>query len=384
MKRLLMIMILCQPLSHAVAQGSNMQCGKAKFLVHSSALSPDDTLELRVWADVVGYEFRNPYKTYRATKTNGSYHFMLDSVAPASRMSLHLGYQRKKGKPAHGILTLLVIDPGDSVTLSLSPKRGVMRGGGYDSGDPIMLANWECSFTGRGADKFNAAYAAYLMSAVAFNSPDVNPIKNNPVKSLQWHLSRVDSLDREAHLRLDRYERSIRPATYRLMLADIHGLYGHTRIYMLERMLLAHRAASPVRDSILTWCKEEFARNAKFADAFSEVLASSPNAIECLEKSHELAYHVESGNYDLVSLYAVMKKLPLETAAKDKVLTLLLKRRFHRNPLRSLFEDAQNTITDPYCRELLADLDHVIAGNRALNFSLPDANGNNPAALKAC
>src|SRR5690606_7595523 len=84
--------------------------------VDAPYLSVQDTLELWLRKDYIGYDYNGKYALLKAHNENGKYHFDFD-LDGLSWMSLYLDYQKGKGHPMHGIIEKFLVADGDSLTL---------------------------------------------------------------------------------------------------------------------------------------------------------------------------------------------------------------------------------------------------------------------------
>lgn len=346
--------------------------------VHAPAMTVEDTLEIRVWPDLIGYEYINPHRLYTATNVDGYYRFEIDSLLSTARMSLHLSYQKHSSRPMHGILDLFVLMPGDSLSIEMEPRLGAVRhlGGGYDGGLPVMLENWLCRFSGKGWAKYQALFHAGRSTGIlARKGLSRNPYTKG-IERLEWTLAQNDSLMGLALSKLGEYRAYMDGDTYRLIHDDTKGGF------LGDRVLLYRDFIRSVKDDSTQYVRAVWLFRSDMRLHPQEPLPDAPSAVrspsymqyllERLELEHWLRYR----NFNLASLYRLAGENTPDGGLKDRLLALVLQRRFHFSPDSAIYSDALRSVRNPFCMEWIIRLGKVLEGRGAYGFRLPDVHGN--------
>lgn len=356
------------------SEGQTDSC-RAAIVVYAPEMDLKDTLEVRVWPELIGYEYLNPHRLYIASNVDGRYHFDIDSLFSLSRMSLHLRCQRIAGRPSNGILRLYALNPGDSIGMRMERREGFLRPvGGYDDGSPVILRDWACEFAGRGSAKFQARFDWDDRADDEARRRRLHrPAFRSGSGRLESELGHMDSLIERCSAWLESFREDMSEADYGMVFFDLTGSILRDRIKVMREYCLANGKDSLTFDAI----SDLIRLDVRHLGYISVGVASggSPNYVNYLRERFELEHWLREHDFRVDRIYTLAYERLRNRGLKDKVLTAILQRRFHFTPDPRLLSSAYQDIEDSFCRYWLGIMENTLGGREAFAFSLPDVNG---------
>ncbi len=351
---------------------------QAKITVVSDYFSKNDTLELQVFNEVIGFSYNNPYRTFKSVPVRGKSTFTIDSVTDWSRVSLNFSYQKRNGLPGYGILSDFPVEKDDNVIISVKPVKGfyLPLGGGFDGdGGPIFLRNWHCKFSGKGANKYMVRYNVLSFTRgetrenLGIDFPYVSTIEKARAKFHQ-----IDSLLTLSFNYIHEQRHLLNEKQETLIKMDAIGSFGYTVCRIFEELHKNIEDKLPEKltevkiyaDEYMQKIEKEIERNKKY-------IVISPSFISYYNRFLGFTYSMDNRNYNPEKLYDYIKlSVTDEFNIKDWVLMNMLRVRYKNVNTPEFYERIMSGLKDPYCRIYMQRLGAFTRGKKALNFSLPD------------
>lgn len=348
--------------------------GSAQLYVHAPVLAPEDTLVLYLQKERITEFERNPFESVVASNKNGMYTFKVDLDTDWIWVSMNLAYQKVGVTNVHTILNEMLLEVGDSVHIYLQPKEGVFRAfeEGYNGIIPRHEENWNASFAGGGAEKYEALWKIKLLNEQKRREALANKLDgHHGVKALQVRIQ----IKEESMALLEKYKPILHPKTYRLLEGQVMGLLGYESGKLLKSLNRNSKNKGNVEvrkywDAYLDEARGLIKRG-------DENYIHAPMYIDYLTEYSWLEYldQHKGGYFEVKDWYNISKDLFPPSATRDRVLASALLKRFQYRPDKGLLEDAFIVIKDELSLNKIAPLKNLLRGTKAYVFSLPDADG---------
>lgn len=354
-----------------VAQG---QDNTSSITIQSKHLSPDDTLELYIWRDLIGGEYQAPYDSIRLViDSMGQCRAIIPNVGNHTYVSLNLSYQKKKGIPSNGIFKLMQVVSGDDIDIKLHPAAGRYRplGGGYDNGEPVFVNNWNCQFTGVGSKRMmlqyqianlfvslGGSYVIELSTAekVKAEWTAIEYARNRAMKEVTNNLGCLSAFD------VEQLEQEITAWWFyssTKMLEKYKG-WGTKEICKSGNLEVLQ-----VQEALVTELK-------LLSNQTLEALAYKQKILEACVLLVELENVDEKDSFVFSNIIENAYKLISNKKLRDRVITNLFINRYAQNPRKDILNNALTTIEDQYALSRLRMLDIFAPGSIFPDFSFPD------------
>ncbi|MBL1411601.1 hypothetical protein, partial [Sphingobacterium faecale] len=139
---------------------------------------------------------------------------------------MNLSFQKLGGIEVPNIMEEMLVEVDDSVHVKLKPKRGMFFSieDGYNNNIPMLRDNWDATFSGRGATKYEVLWKIKQLNEGARRTDLMKGmIGNNVVNSIKLQFQLRD----ESLLILDTYKSKLNPNTYKLLELQVMGALGY-------------------------------------------------------------------------------------------------------------------------------------------------------------
>lgn len=348
---------------------------RTQIIIHAPVLSPEDSLELFVQPQRIGYYTNSPSSIVLAENKGGVFNFSVSDLDKPNWVSLSISYQKKMSTSFYTIFKEFLIEPEDSVVVNLKPKSAVFSpsGDGYISKIPILLEAWDASFSGRGLEKFEAQWRLQKLNGSDHRKKflaDAHEV--NQLSTLEM----LDSIERESFKLIESYKGKITEDVAVLLLAQQKGALRYEMGRVFESII--HPQKDKEYEEGFVLLKEKFlALGKEDLQSASDLEAKSPKFIDYLTKYSWVAFldQYEPGGAVVKGWYELVKKLSGPSLVRDRVMSSLLFERFQYQPQRELLDEVLSCIQDPFALNQASLLKSLLEGEQGYAFSLPDASG---------
>lgn len=348
----------------------------AKIVVHADYLTDVDTLEIRVWDDQLGNPAYSPCRVFLSTNMRGQYTFQIDGLSSQrpARISMTVSHQKLRGFPLHGIFDQILINPGDSVFLTLLPRQGKYSPvqGGYDTGDLIFENNWNCIFSGNGALKMQIGYDF----GQAIKSKGILPIKEGEdrVVQLRNRLTDVSKFQDSLRQKLSSYDGRLSRTDYKWVYYDVLGRhYRHVVEHLNKEALRKSFEGDELRVNAII---HEFLDDSGLQQNDDLVyIRNTPDIVNCWAIFCSLNIQAEKTSNSLAARVKNVEVNILDEMLRTRVIASILVDRFYLMPDRDLLMEQIRNVGDDYVRGRLQALKVLVDKDKKLSFELPDLSG---------
>lgn len=346
---------------------------KAEIVVYAPVLAPNDTLELYLQEERIGYAARNPYRLITATNEDGYFYFNISGLKKVNWIGLNISYQKSSGNLTPFLMHEFLLEPEDRIHVNLTPRRGKYRSveDGYDGNIPIILEAWDAHFTGIGSVKYNVLWQIKQIEEAESRNKIWKSLQLEDPLNLVYQLKIIYDKSIEV---LENHKTEMTPNAYNLLTAQVRGYFGVKMGRLLEGLYYASKEkdwANRIGDELDRYIetgKEDL-------NHFSEEYVLSPKYVEYLTQYTWVALLKATKTRDVELWYHFVKELMQPSILRDRVLASLLKERFQFKSSQSLLNDALATVKDSLAYAHVSLLQHALKGEQAFAFSLPDING---------
>ncbi|MBL1411501.1 TlpA family protein disulfide reductase [Sphingobacterium faecale] len=350
--------------------------GNAQLFVHAPVLAPDDTLVLYLQKERIAEPYRNHFRVLQKNNNNGVYSFSIDSLNNQHWVSMGLNFQKRGQTPFFTILDEFLLQPGDSVHIYLSPKKGSFRAseGGYDGDIPIVNESWDAKFSGRGASKYEALWKVKLLSEQDYNKKVMYTISSSyPTKLFDLHYK----LQNEALDVLLNYKPTIESEIYDLFERQVRGQYGKNIGRQLEMSYYYRDNKGAVDSALRTEVRKYLDQGKVDLEHTDDNDILSPRYMDYLLKYLMTSFREQNnGEMDVSKCYYYIKNFIKPLKVRDRVIASFLLDWFQFSPNQEVLSDAMSLVKEPYSLEKVSKLKRLLKGEIGYSFSLPDVDEN--------
>ncbi|HMR19750.1 MAG TPA: TlpA disulfide reductase family protein [Sphingobacterium sp.] len=335
---------------------TNFLNGQVQLTIESSYFDPRDTLELRLWDDYIGYPYKNEYILLKAVATDGGlYRFEFD-IQKDHWMTLHFDYQRYKGSPHNAIMENYLLTKGDSLYIRLYPVETSLQKtySFYENGLPVIRRAWKAEVSGRGHEKFVEKQEWDILLA---------RYKEIGVADMVFAKSILET------------EFPVRSDQSKLLEYNAKGALLDYVTFDIQRRLRSRSLPNSDRDSLSNQYQYYFSFDESLYDEEQlDAMSSSPEYVEYVYHHFVLSHHMQYGNYNVRSMFDMIKNGVGHERLRERVLTRFLMTYFSKEPDPEMLEITKTMITDPLCKLWL---EHIGGGakGKLVKFSMPDITG---------
>lgn len=370
MKKLLLYILFQWGALFLLAQGS------ALLFVHAPVLAPEDTLVLYLQKERITEFERNPYESVVASNKNGMYSFKVDLDTDWTWVGMNLSYQKVGATNVHTVLQEMLLEIGDSVHMYLKPKEGVFLafGDGYNGVIPRHEENWNASFSGRGAEKYEALWEIKHLNEQKRRGQLLDDMDGDFALNILKVRTQVKE---ESMALLEKYKPILKPKTYRLLEGQVLGQLG----YEFGRLLGSLNRNPKNKENVeMRKYRDAYLDEARdLIKNMDENYIHAPMYIDYLTEYSWLVFlddYKKEESSTVKQWYSITKDLFPLSPIRDRVLAYALLKRFPDSPNKDLLEDAFLVIKDEFSLDKISPLRNLLQGTKAYSFSLPDANGD--------
>lgn len=346
---------------------------RTQIIVHAPVLGAEDTLVLYMQKQRLAEAHRNPFITIASTGQKTVYKFNIDEIEGWTWINMNLSYQKLSGINVPNILEEFLLEQGDSVDIYLSPKNGRFASieEGYDGNIPMLKDNWNATFSGRGARKFEVLWTIKVFNDEARRQKLLKEMDKGNILNYVLLLNRMQS---ESLALLRSFEHEISQNAYDLLELQIKGQFGYELGKSIETLVYYTRNKDEGTKALIQEQLAKYLRQGQF-DLHRASDVNSPMYIDYLTKYVSLAFMDQYKGYSLRDGYFFVKDLIPPSAVRDRILASFLLARFQYDPQRDVLEDAFSIMKDPYSLERVVLLRSLLKGEKSYAFVLPDVHG---------